>query len=343
MIRAIDFFCGAGGLTRVLLDAGIEVLAGVDNDDRLRLSYENNNKPSRFIAQDIRTVDIMQLRRDLGISGDDLVLYAACTPCQPFSTLNRMKGKDERKHLLAAFGEIVQQAPPDFILVENVPGLNTVYGREIYEGFRCVLDAYGFSDIYADLLDARHFGVPQVRKRFILIASRRGSVVTPELSTVVEKVRDHIGKYPPIADGEESGEFPNHVARRLMPHHKVIVQAVPEDGGSRRDVVDTSILLRCHQERPNVHKDVFGRMAWDAPAPTLTGRCTDVYCGRFTHPDQDRGISLREAAALQTFPEDYEFFGTFFHMANQIGSAVPVRFAEKLGNAIVRSASTVQK
>lgn len=339
MIKAIDFFCGAGGLTRGLLDAGVEVLAGVDNDERLRESYERNNSPSRFFGQDIRDIDIHQMRQDLGVGGEDLVLYAACTPCQPFSTLSRLKGKDERKHLLSAFGALVREAPPDFILVENVPGLNTVYGREIYEQFREVLERCFFSGIYADFLDAKDFGVPQVRKRFILLASRHGDVATPRQVAAVENVRDHIDKYPPIEDGEESDGFLNHVSRRLMPHHKVIVRAVPKDGGSRRDVKDTSILLKCHQERPNVHKDVFGRMSWDAPAPTLTGRCTDIYCGRFTHPDQDRGISLREAAALQTFADEYEFFGTFFHMAHQIGNAVPVRFAEKLGEAVLRSAA----
>lgn len=337
-MKAIDFFCGAGGLSRGLLDAGVEVLAGVDNDERLRRSYEHNNAPSRFVCADIRDVVIAELRRDLGIAEEDLVLYAACTPCQPFSTLSRLKGRDERKHLLAAFGDVVRDAPPDFILVENVPGLNTAYGREIYEGFRATLEECGFENIYADFLDAKDFGVPQVRKRFILLASRHGGIVPPQRAARTETVREHIGGYPPIGDGGESDAFLNHVSRRLQPHHRVIVQAVPKDGGSRRDVKDTSILLKCHREKPDAHKDVFGRMAWDEPAPTLTGRCTDVYCGRFTHPDQDRGVSLREAAALQTFPDDYEFFGTFFHAAQQIGNAVPVKFARRLGEAVMRSA-----
>ena len=109
-------------------------------------------------------------------------------------------------------------------------------------------------------------------------------------------------------------------------------------GGNRQDVIDTSILLKCHQEKPKTHKDVFGRMAWNAPAPTLTCRCADVYCGRFTHPNQDRGISLREAAALQTFEDDYEFFGTsIVGISRQIGNAVPVKLAEQLGKSIIDS------
>ena len=151
-------------------------------------------------------------------------------------------------------------------------------------------------------------------------------------------MRDCIEKYPVIADGEASRAYPNHAARKLQPHHKPIVAAIPKDGGSRRDVTVTSILLKCHQKKPNAHKDVFGRMAWDKPSPTLTCRCTDVYCGRSIRPEQDRGISLPEAAALQTFGDDYEFFGTsFLGISRQIGNAVPVKLAEQLGKLIMDS------
>ncbi len=340
MIKAIDFFCGAGGLTRGLLDAGIEVLAGVDDDERLQKTYEHNNKPSRFVCRDIKTINIDELREELGITPDDTVLYAACTPCQPFSTLNQMKGKDERKSLLLAFAVLVSKAPPDFIVVENVPGLNTAYGREIYEQFAQTLDACGFVEPAADFLDAADYGVPQVRKRFILLASRHGRIALPPQS--VEEpatVEQYLKKYPVLTDGEAAAGYVNHKARKLPAHHKVIARAVPKDGGNRSDVKDTSILLKCHQENPGVHKDVFGRMAWKKPAPTLTCRCTDIYCGRFTHPDQDCGLSLREAAALQTFEDDYEFFGTFFHIAAQIGNAVPVKLAAQLGASITQAAT----
>ena len=341
MIKAIDFFCGAGGLTRGLLNAGIEVLAGVDNDKRLKETYTENNKPSRFINKDINEIKIDELREELGIQNGDTTLYAACTPCQPFSTLSRLKDKDGKKILLLAFAKIVKESPPDFILVENVPGLNNACGKEIYQEFIEVLEACDFSSKAADLLDAKHFGVPQTRKRFILLASKHGSISLPVPQTDPKRfvtVRECLEKYPKIVDGEKSKAYPNHVARKLKPHLKRIVEAVPKDGGNRHDVIDTSILLKCHQEKPNAHKDVFGRMAWDAPAPTLTCRCTDVYCGRFTHPDQDRGISLREAAALQTFEDDYEFFGTSIGgISRQIGNAVPVKLAEQLGKSIIDS------
>ena len=339
MIKAIDFFCGAGGLTRGLLDAGIKVLAGVDNDESLRKTYASNNAPSCFVNSDINDIQIRVIREVFNIQQSDITLYAACTPCQPFSTLSRLKGEDKRKNLLLTFAEIVKECPPDFILVENVPGLNNGYGKEIYKKFLTVLTECGYSEPVAGLLDSKHFGVPQNRKRFILLASRKGSISLPIPQTDPNQfvtVEECIKNYPEIADGEESQDYPNHIARKLKSHHKLIVAAVPKDGGSRQDVTDTSILLKCHQEKPNAHRDVFGRMAWNKPSPTLTSRCVDIYSGRFTHPKQNRGISLREAAALQTFSDDYEFFGTSITgIARQIGNAVPVKLAEQLGKSII--------
>jgi DNA (cytosine-5)-methyltransferase 1 len=340
MIKAIDFFCGAGGLTRGLLDAKIRVLAGVDNDSRLRDTYEKNNQPSRFIAEDINKIDILELRRDIGISSSDVVLYAACTPCQPFSTLSKMRGDHEKRGLLLSFAKLVEAAPPDYILVENVPGLSGEHGREIHDPFMATLKRCGFKWFFQDKLDAADYGVPQFRKRFILLASRRGPLEIPLRSETRISLETAITRFPAINDGDKSDSFLNHESRKLAPHHKRIVEAVPLDGGSRRDVEDESILLRCHVGKPNAASSVFGRMAWKRPAPTLTVRCTDVYCGRFTHPEQNRGISLREAAAIQTFSDDYEFFGTYQHIQKQIGNAVPVELARRLGDAFMRSLNT---
>jgi DNA (cytosine-5)-methyltransferase 1 len=354
-VKALDFFCGAGGLTRGLLDAGIEVLAGIDNDERLRRTYEHNNPPSRFLTEDVRKFNIHANRRELGIADDDIVVYAACTPCQPFSTLNQRRGKDERKELLIAFGELVETAPPDFIIVENVPGLHNAYGREVYTRFLDQLTRAGISDRDAAKLDAADYGVPQVRKRFIMVASRRGAIKLPSKNeSGRQTVRDAIEKFPPPQVGIEGArsahaesaratritypDFPNHVTRELPEKHLKIVAAVPKDGGSRKDIKDESVLLDCHKKNPTLHKDVFGRMKWDAPAPTMTCRCTDTYCGRFVHPEENRGLSLREAAAIQSFPPEYEFFGTFLHAARQIGNAVPVRLANQLGLQVLEAA-----
>ena len=341
-ITAIDFFCGAGGLTRGLLNAGINVRAGVDFDRSLMQTYERNNSPSHFVHRNIRGLDIESLRENLGISARSLALYAACTPCQPFSTLAQRQGVDARKDLLLAFAEIVREAPPDIILVENVPGLNTKYGREIYERFLRIISRVGFHKRYvnAAFLDANDFGVPQTRRRFILFASRHQRLEFPNQILPKPTVGDCLSKFPAIQHGQAAEEYHNHHSRRLAPHVLRIVKAVPHDGGSRADILDTSILYPCHQRKPNVHRDVFGRMKWGKPAPTLTARCTDVYCGRFIHPEQDRGISVREAAALQTFPDEYIFYGkSILQLSRQIGNSVPVRFAEQLGKSIVEQLS----
>ena len=343
-MQALDFFCGAGGLTRGLLDAGIEVVAGVDNDPRVGATYKHNNSPSRFICADIRTVSVTGLRAKHGITGDQPVLYSACTPCQPFSTLNpQRKDGDKRRFLLLAFADVINRAPPDYLVIENVPGLRNATGREVFQEFEQTLARQGFrSD--AAMLDAKDFGVPQTRKRFVLIASRHGQPHLPAPTTEPDEfatVSDAIRRFPVLDHGGRNDHYKNHVARQLPPHHLRIVKAIPSDGGSRADVQDTSILLKCHQKNPKAHRDVFGRMAWQRPAPTLTCRCTDVYCGRFIHPEQNRGISVREAAAIQTFDDDYEFFGgSILEQARQIGNAVPVRLARQLAESVLQAHGT---
>lgn len=340
-VVGLDFFCGAGGVTRGLRDAGVEVLAGVDNDERLRETYESNNKPSRFVCEDIRTVDIGRLRTDVGLEDSDIVVYAACTPCQPFSTLNQHRGVDDRKDLLLVFGRLVAECPPDFVFVENVPGLGNAYGREVFEEFKRLLAEAGLIHVVAEKVDAQDHGVPQVRKRFLLLASRHAVVdlpkALPDAPRTVQQAIGHFGQ--PVFEGKPP--MPNHIARRPRPHHAALIATVPHDGGSRSDVRDQTLLLECHRKAPTVHKDVFGRMWWDRPSPTLTARCTDVYCGRFAHPEQDRGLSLREAAALQTFSDDYVFHGTFFHCAQQIGNAVPVALAARIGDVLMAAAGEV--
>lgn len=333
-IKAIDFFCGAGCLTRASTSSRAWTAT--------RACAKPTSATTSLAGSSIRTskdVRIDDLRKELGIAPSDAVLYAACAPCQPFSILSAMRGDDGRKSLLLDFAEIVTASPPDFIIAENAPGLSSASGRGIYKKFKFALESLGFR-IAADTLDAKRCGVPQTRRRFILIASRHGqpSLPAPDAESEVRTVRDCIARYPAIADGERSDAYPNHEARRLQPHHKRIVQAVPRDGGGRSGIADASILLKCHQKNPKAHKDVFGRMAWDSPSPTMTCCCIDVYCGRLAHPEQDRGISLREAAALQSFPDGYEFCGkSLLEKSRQIGVAAPVELARRLGAALLAS------
>jgi DNA (cytosine-5)-methyltransferase 1 len=243
---------------------------------------------------------------------------------------------------LLAFGALVQISPPDFIIVENVPGLRNVAGREVFNKFNSMLDKAGFSARFSEELNAKDYGVAQVRKRFLMLASRHGRIEKPQKAQWQLTVKDAIEKFPALKAGESDENIPNHKAQSLRPHLLRIIQAVPKDGGSRSDIADASILLRCHQGKPKVHKDVFGRMAWNAPSPTLTCRCLHVYCGRFVHPEQDRGLSLREAAAIQSFPGDFVFYGqSDAHIAKQIGNAVPVELAKRVGQAVVAASKTI--
>ena len=338
-LKAFDFCCGAGGLTRGLLDAGVDVVCGVDNDERLRDTYEANNAPSQFEHADIRELDIKALRTKYGVRRGDRVVYAACTPCQPFSSLTQARREDPRKDLLVEFGRLVRDAPPDFVVVENVPGLGNAYGREVFAQFVDALHAAGLTHLDHRELDAQDYGVPQIRKRYLLVASRHGPISLPAPDNGPPKtVRSVLERLPSIGSPDAPS---NHVGRQPRPQHMRILEQVPPDGGSRADVKDESVLLKCHRGKPTVHRDVFGRMWWDRPAPTLTCRCTDVYCGRFAHPVENRGLTLREAAAIQTFRDDYEFHGTLFHVAAQIGNAVPVRLAERLGDVVVAAATRV--
>ena len=344
-LKALDFCCGAGGLTRGLRGAGIAVLAGLDNDPALERTYTANNAPSAFVKADLNALDLPALRATLDLNAPGPLLYAAGLPCQPFSNLNPAKNPEPHNSPLAAFGRIIQARPPEFLLLENVPGLSRRRGQALHQEFLTLLAALGYQ-WNAAFLDAKNYGVPQTRKRYILLAARPGPAPPLPLPTTPEPhqyatVRQAIGQYPPLLDGATDPSIPNHTARPLQPRHRRILAGIPKDGGRRQDLKDPSLLLPAHQALPpTARRDVFGRMAWEQPSPTLTTRCGDVYCGRFGHPEQERGLSLREAAALQTFPEDYIFHGSSFSaLAKQIGNAVPPKLAQALGQSLLQAAA----
>jgi len=335
-MKAFDFFCGAGGLTHGLLDVGIKVVAGFDCDDRHRSTYEHNNG-ARFVHADIREMGL----DDLVVKGKrgrfDDVLFAGCAPCQPFS--QQRKGEQRRRDatLLNEFGRLVEAALPGQVLIENVPGIARVRGFSAFRRFLRMLEGNGY--MYAfDVLDAKHYGVPQNRRRLVLIAMRGAQPSMPVArygngARPFNTVRDAIAHFRPILAGESDPETPNHSTASITPVNIERLRHTPHDGGDRRSWPNR-LRLRCHRGDYDGYTDVYGRMAWDRPAPTLTGRCHSISNGRYGHPTQDRAISLREAAALQSFPDGYVFFGSNKHIALQIGNAVPVRLAAQLGKHI---------
>ncbi len=337
-LRAFDFFCGAGGLTRGLLDAGIEVVAGFDFDERCRATYEYNNPSTPFFAKDIRDVKLTELRKLAQTASFEEMIFAGCAPCQAFSPQRKGNMPFRDGTLLAQFGRFVAGAKPTLVIVENVPGIARVPGFSTFRRFVRLLERNGYQYDF-DILNAKYFGVPQNRRRLVLIAARGTKVKLPKRKyglsfRPVKTVRQTISHFPPIEAGESHPDFPNHAAASLTPLNLERLKNTPSDGGDRRSWPE-KLWLACHKKGFEGYTDVYGRMKWDAPAPALTARCYSISNGRYGHPEQDRAISLREAAALQTFPDGYVFFGPNTHIARQIGNAVPIRLAEELGKHII--------
>lgn len=342
-MKAYDFFCGAGGLTRGLLNAGIDVVAGFDVDERCRATYEHNNAGARFVRLDISEIKPKDLDLKCRPGQCDDVLFAGCAPCQPFSSQHKGRKREGDARLLGAFGRLVETMLPGHVLIENVPGIAKVPGRSIYRRFLKMLEANEYA-YDCRVLDAKHYGVAQNRRRLVLWASRGPHVSLPKPRygkrlRPFRTVRQAIAHFPAIAAGESHPTIPNHVAAGITTANLERLRATPLDGGDWR-AWPSHLRLECHRGEYNGHTDVYGRMRWDSPAPALTGRCHSISNGRYGHPEQDRAISLREAAALQSFPDGYEFLeSSNKRIAMQIGNAVPVKLAEQIGKHIVEKSS----
>jgi DNA (cytosine-5)-methyltransferase 1 len=349
-MKALDFFCGAGGLTRGLLDAGIEVMAGIDVDLNCADTYVKNNPGAKFIHDDISAMNADSLKDLLGNTDPADLLIAGCAPCQPFSkqrkpkqanAKNRLRRQSDAK-LLGELCRIIEIIKPAHVLVENVPGLTRIPGFSTYRRFVRMLRTNGYV-IDEGVLDAKYYAVPQTRRRFVLMASRVKQIRLPDPTHGPDRlpfttVRDTISHYPPIAAGSRSAIIPNHVAACLSDLNLKRITSTPPDGGDRR-AWNESLVLECHKGDYEGHSDVYGRMFWSRPAPTLTSKCNSLSNGRYGHPEQNRAISLREAASLQTFPDSYVFHGLDQQIARQIGNAVPVVFARALGSALIKAPS----
>lgn len=338
-IIAVDLFCGAGGVTRGLLDAGIDVRLGVDFDDSFRRTYEHNNKPAVFHRADVRSLSGVDLGRLLPIDFSSFFLLAACAPCQPFSKHNKNHRFDRRKSLILEVGRILEELErkPDFLFLENVPRVQKIDNGKKLKEFYKILDKLGYM-YQSEVVDSKEYGVPQRRRRFVMIGVKKnlcdGGVSLPQKThgkklQPYRTVRDAIKHFPSIKAGQSHETIPNHESAGLEEINLKRLSFTPLDGGSR-DSWPKELILKCHLNHKG-HKDVYGRMKWDFPGPTLTCKCTSISNGRFGHPSQQRAISLREAAALQSFSDNYEFFGSFPSMARQIGNAVPVQLSKVFG------------
>jgi DNA (cytosine-5)-methyltransferase 1 len=334
----VDIFCGAGGLTHGFVKEGFKVIAGVDSDDTCGFAYEHNNDDALFIPERVEHLDI-NLLKSLYPHGHTKILVG-CAPCQPYSKAPREnRSKVEKWELLNSFAKLVESVEPDVVSMENVPELQTFNGGSIYNKFveRLVEVGYIVTSFVAYCPD---YGVPQKRKRLVLFASKRGKVELVEPTHTPHQyktVGEAIGHLPALAAGGVCPNDPLHSAANLTEINILrIMQSYP--GGTWRDW-DPELVLSCHKKQSGESYDaVYGRMAWHDLSPTITTQFIGYGSGRFGHPEQDRAISLREGALLQTFPEDYLFFEhdqKWFmeRVAKLIGNAVPV----DLGRAIARS------
>lgn len=340
-IKVFDFFSGCGGTSAGLRSAGMDIVLGIDNDPDAGATYQANFPEAKFLSADLRKTRSNKLKSYINSCNGHAILFCGCAPCQPFSTQNgTRKKKDSRRSLLSHFGRFVRYHKPDFILVENVPGIQNVKARRSpLSEFVRLLEKLEYQHIIR-VVDCRDYGVPQTRKRLVLIACRAGGLSFPEkthgdgtdvpYSTVWEWIKD----FPRIAAGKECKEIPNHRAAALSTKNLERIQATPR-GGSRRDW-PLKLVLKCHKNGHDGHSDVYGRLRKNQPASALTTRCISLSNGRFGHPTQHRAISAREAATLQTFERDFVFKGTLTSTARQIGNAVPVLLAKRLGECFLK-------
>jgi DNA (cytosine-5)-methyltransferase 1 len=339
-VVCVDLFCGAGGLTHGLISAGLKVCAGVDIEEACRHPYEANHDGTVFYRADVATLESSAVAEWFGTA--KVRVLAGCAPCQPFSTYARRYQKDEmvendqRWSLLEHFGRLVREVLPDIVTMENVP---TVIKHSVFTSFKGTLESLGYS-VWVDVVDCAEYGLPQRRNRTVLMASLRGEIKLREpVAAEARTVKDVIKGLPVLRHGGTDKVDRLHTASRLSDlNYERIRHSKP--GGTWRDW-PKHLVAKCHTKSTGrTYPAVYGRMKYEEPAPTLTTQFFGFGSGRFGHPTQARGISLREGALLQGFPKDYSFVPDnhpihFKVLGRLIGNAVPVDLGRVIGQSII--------
>lgn len=334
-LSAIDLFCGIGGLTYGLKMAGINVIAGIDSDESCRYAYEENNN-SKFINKNIEDISCYELNQLF--DNTDIKILVGCAPCQPFS--NHQKDKNNRQEhkdwgLLDEFLRLIHGTNPDIVSMENVPILRN---QDIFNDFVLGLEKLNYFVNY-DIHNAQDFGIAQRRRRLVLIASKYGKVDFIKYNGKNLTVRDVIGDLPELKSGETDKDDPIHKASKLSEINlKRIKHSIP--GGTWKTWPE-KLLPNCYKKKSgSTYVSVYGRMSWDDVSPTLTTQFFIYGTGRYGHPEQNRPISIREGAMLQSFPKDYKFIEhnqtvLTSVLGRQIGNAVPPKLGKHIGETIL--------
>lgn len=352
--KAVDLFCGAGGLSYGLKKSGFDVCLGVDIDKAALNTYKCNLTNSKVLEKDIKQVSGVEITRLTGIKKRDNFLLAGCPPCQGFSNLGKRDVDDEKNQLVYEYTRLISELEPTFILMENVPGMSGGVGKEIFKNV--VQELQNLYYVEYDTLNAADYGVPQTRKRLVLHGIRKDiyDIIIPKDNSTIKllpqpthsrirrkgykkwvTVADAIMDLPIIGAGEsyEDNEIKNHKARSLSQTNIDRLQEIRDKGGNKSNISE-KLKLECHKKKNVSYTDTYGIIDSSKPAPTITSGCTIVSKGRYCHPTQNRGLSIREAARLQSFGDEFEFVGNIGEMSLQIGNAVPPKLAQASGNKI---------
>lgn len=338
----IDSFCGAGGLGLGLQRAGFDIRLSFDIDDICIKTIKENEKyfSHSAVAEDIsdmlngRALELCNLKRG------ELFLLAGGPPCQGFSIQRRGSDIDPRNQLVFKYALLVEELYPKYFVMENVTGIAGKRGKTILEQLLDELKSIGY-EVHINLLDAQDYGVPQRRKRYIIVGERTDMGIHfeyPKPTGGHRTVEDVIGSLPePPLDGSDYPGMPLHRRDKLSDLNLKRIKALKQ--GQGRAFLPDELLADCHKIDSSIigYRNVYGRMEWNDVAPTITARFDSFTRGQFGHPEQDRSISLREGALLQTFPVDFKFIGNKVDIARQIGNAVPPVLAEQIGRSIIES------
>ncbi len=343
-LKAIDFFCSGGGMSFGLQQAGINVIAGIDFDPTCKETYEANIKKAKYILADIGQLKEQDLSKKIKVEkDDDNLIFVGCSPCQYWTIIRTDKGKSKKsKNLINEFYRFIEHYNPGYVVVENVPGILTKRKESGLDKFINFLEGRGYKTHY-EIANLNEYGVPETRKRFTLIANRiNEKKIFPKKTKKKPVVSDFIGEkngFHKVSAGNKDNTKFMHTVAGLREINIKRLKLTQKNGGSRSAWANTDMQIEAYKKNNNVSfNDTYGRMSWDKPAPTITTKFFSISNGRFAHPNEDRAISLREGATLQTFPKTYEFIGgSIAQIAKMIGNAVPPVYAKKIGLSIIEN------
>ncbi len=348
-LKIIDLFSGCGGSALGFHQIGFEIKVAVDIDKYASDTFKLNFPNAAVFATDITTISGKDLLKAADAKSGKEVVIIACPPCQGFSTARRKSESlsDPRNTLIYQFLRLLEEIRPYAFVMENVPGLATGIGKSMFLDILQKLKKLGYYTMH-DIVDTADYGVPQKRKRLVLLGTNDPKIrltfpkqtnqdpnLTDRYLEPWNTVRNTISDLPPLKAGERSENDSMQVASSLAEINLKRMDVTPHDGGDRLSWPE-ELVLECHKKVTG-YRDIYGRMKWDAPSPTITGGCVMISKGRFGHPEQNRAISLREAARLQTFPDEFKFAGNIGQIAAQLGNAVPPLLTNKIALTLAQA------